>query len=75
VNKFNPSLMRGFRLSTWFVHELAARNARQSPDPISVRRPAVADYVRSARITNCVTIADKVAAEVERTLSAEAAHS
>ena len=73
VNKFNPSLMRGFRLSTWFVHEFGSTQCQAITQSDFGTASGVEDYVRSARITNCVTIADKVAAEVERTLWAEAA--
>ena len=72
VNKFNPSLMRGYRLSRWFVHEFGSTQCLAITQSDFGTASGVEDYVRSARITSCVTIADKVAAKVERTLSAQA---
>jgi len=71
VNKFNPSLMRGYRLSRWFAHEFGSTQCQAITQSDFGTASGVEDYVRNARITSCVAIADKVAAKVERMLSAE----
>ena len=73
VNKFNPSLMRGYRLSRWFVHEFGSTQCQAITQSDFATASGVEDYVRNARIASCATIADKVAAKVERMLAAEAA--
>ena len=75
VNKFNPSLMRGYRLSRWFVHEFGSTQCRAITHSDFATASGVEDYIGNTRIASCATIADKVAAKVERMLSAEAAAS
>jgi hypothetical protein len=71
VNKFNPSLMRGYRLSRWFVHEFGSTQCSAITQCDFATSSGVEAYVRSGQVTDCETIADKVAAKVERMLSAE----
>lgn len=72
VNKFNPSLMRGYRLSRWFVHEFGSTQCSEITQSDFATAAGVDEYVRSRRITRCMEITAKVADKVERTLSAEA---
>jgi len=72
VNKFNPSLMRGYRLSRWFAHEFGSTQCSAITQCDFATAQGVEQYVRDGRITGCMGIAEKVAAKVERMLSAEA---
>ena len=72
VNKFNPSLMRGYRLSRWFAHEFGSTQCREITQSDFATATGVEEYVSNARISDCMTIAEKVAAKVERMLAAEA---
>ncbi len=72
VNKFNPSLMRGYRLSRWFVHEFGSTQCREITGCDFGTASGVDDYLANGCITSCSAIAEKVAAKVERMLAAEA---
>jgi C_GCAxxG_C_C family probable redox protein len=72
VNKFNPSLMRGYRLSRWFVHEFGSTQCSAITRCDFATAQGVDRYVKDGRITGCMAIAEKVAAKVERMLAAEA---
>jgi C_GCAxxG_C_C family probable redox protein len=71
LNKFNPSLMRGYRLSKWFVHQFGSTQCRVITQCNFATASGVDDYISKDRITTCASIAEKVAAEVERMLDAE----
>jgi len=71
LNKFNPSLMRGYRLSRWFVHQFGSTQCRVITQCNFATASGVDDYISKDRITTCASIAEKVAAEVERMLDAE----
>ncbi len=72
VNKFNPSLMRGYRLSRWFEHEFGSTQCSAITQCDFSTVQGVDQYVEDGRITGCMAIAEKVAAKVERMLAAEA---
>ena len=72
VNKFNPSLMRGYRLSRWFEHEFGSTQCSAITQCDFATAQGVEQYVKDGRITGCMAIAEKVAAKVERMLAAEA---
>ncbi len=72
VNKFNPSLMRGYRLSRWFAHEFGSTQCREITQCDFSTAQGAEQYVEDGRITGCMEIAEKVAAKVERMLAAEA---
>jgi C_GCAxxG_C_C family probable redox protein len=71
INKFNPSLMRGYRLSRWFTHEFGSTQCRAITQCDFATPAGVDDYIGNSRITSCQAIAEKVAAKVERMLAAE----
>ncbi len=72
VNKFNPSLMRGYRLSRWFAHEFGSTQCSAITQCDFATAQGVEQYVKDGCITGCMGIAEKVAARVERMLAAEA---
>jgi len=71
LNKFNPSLMRGYRLSRWFAHEFGSTQCLAITQSDFATASGVEEYVRNQRIATCRAIAEKVAAKVEQMLAAE----
>jgi len=71
LNKFNPSLKRGYRLSKWFAHQFGSTQCRAITQCDFATAAGVDDYISNDRITTCESIAEEVAAQVERMLAAE----
>jgi hypothetical protein len=72
LNKFNPSLKRGYRLSRWFAHEFGSTQCRAITQCDFATADGVDDYISNDRISTCESIAEKVAAKVERMMTAGA---
>jgi C_GCAxxG_C_C family probable redox protein len=72
LNKFNPSLMRGYRLSRWFEREFGSTQCLAITQCDFATASGVEDYVRNDRIARCRGIAEKVAARVEQMLAGHA---
>lgn len=73
LNKFNPSLMRGYRLSRWFEHQFGSTQCLAITQSDFATASGVEEYVRNGRIATCREIAEKTAAKVEKMLAAERA--
>lgn len=71
LNKFNPSLVRGYRLSEWFEHEFGSTQCRVITQCDFATASGVEDYARNNSIAKCRAIAEKVADRVELMLTAE----
>jgi C_GCAxxG_C_C family probable redox protein len=71
LNKFNASLMRGYRLSRWFEHEFGSTQCLAITQCDFATGLGVEEYVRNDRLATCKAIAEKVAAKVEKMLAAE----
>ncbi len=72
LNKFNASLMRGYRLSRWFAHKYGSTQCQAITLCDFATLAGVEDYVRNDRIARCRGIAEKVAARVEQMLAGHA---
>ncbi len=71
LNKFNPSLRRGYRLSRWFAHQFGSTQCSAITQCDFATACGVDDYISNGRIATCESIAEQVAAKVERMLVAE----
>jgi C_GCAxxG_C_C family probable redox protein len=74
LNKFNASLMRGYRLSTWFAQEFGSTQCLAITQSDFATASGVDAYVRSDRVATCRDVAEKVAARVEQMLGPEEGH-
>jgi C_GCAxxG_C_C family probable redox protein len=72
LNKFNPSLSRGYRLSKWFVKEFGSTQCRAITQCDFSSTAGAEQYLKSDRITKCKEIAEKVAERVKQMLADEA---
>jgi C_GCAxxG_C_C family probable redox protein len=71
LNKFNPSLKRGYRLSRWFAHEFGSTQCNEITQCDFATAGGVNDYISNNRLATCQSITEKVAAKVERIIAAE----
>jgi len=69
LNKFNASLMRGYRLSEWFTQEFGSTQCLAITQCDFATASGVEAYVRNDRIATCRDIAEKVAVQVEQMLA------
>jgi C_GCAxxG_C_C family probable redox protein len=74
LNKFNASLMRGYRLSTWFAQEFGSTQCLAITQSDLATASGVEAYVNNDRIATCRDIAEKVAVRVEQILGPEDSH-
>jgi C_GCAxxG_C_C family probable redox protein len=65
LNKFNPSMNRGFRLSRWFASEFGSTQCRKITGCDFADPKGVADYVEGDQITRCRAIGCQVAEQVQ----------
>jgi len=65
LNKFNPSMNAGYRLSRWFASEFGSTQCRKITGCDFADPTGVADYVEGDQITKCRAIGCKVAEQVE----------
>lgn len=72
LNKFNASLMRGYRLSKWFVKEFGSTQCRAITGCAFSSPEGAEQYAKSGQVARCREIATKVADKVEQMLAAEA---
>ena len=71
LNKFNPSLIRGYRLSRWFVQEFGSTQCLAITQSDLATASGVEGYARNNRIASCKEVAARVAARVEHMLAVE----
>ena len=71
LNKFNASLMRGYRLSRWFEQEFGSTQCLAITQSDFATASGVDAYVRDNRIATCRNVAERVAAQVEQMLASE----
>ena len=69
LNKFNPSMNRGYRLSKWFKGEFGSTQCQAITGCDFSDSKGVSDYVESDRITKCRAIGCQVAEKVQMLLS------
>ncbi len=70
LNKFNPSMNRGHRLSRWFASEFGSTQCRKITGCDFADSQGVARYIESDQLTKCRAIGCRVAEQV-RTVLAE----
>ena len=69
LNKFNPSMNRGYRLSRWFANEFGSTQCRKITGCDFSDSKGVSDYVEGDRITKCRAIGCQVAEQVQLLLN------
>jgi C_GCAxxG_C_C family probable redox protein len=69
LNKFNPSMNRGYRLSKWFKGEFGSTQCQAITECDFADSKGVSDYVEGDRITKCRAIGCQVAEQVQMLLS------
>lgn len=69
INKFNRSMNRGYRLSRWFVKEFGSTQCQAITQCDFSDSTGVSNYVEGNLITNCKTIAAKVADKIQKILA------
>ena len=69
LNKFNPSMNRGYRLSRWFASEFGSTQCRKITGRDFSTSEGVSGYIDSDQITRCRGIGCRVAEEVELMLA------
>jgi len=69
INKFNGSVNRGKRLSTWFVKEFGSTQCQAITQCDFSDSTGVGNYIEGGRITRCTQIAEKVAGKVQQILA------
>jgi hypothetical protein len=70
LNKFNRSMIRGYRLSKWFVKEFSSTQCQAITQCDFSDSTGVCNYIDDDRITRCREIAGKVAYKVQKMLTA-----
>ena len=73
LNKFNPSMNRGYRLSKWFASEFGSTQCRKITGCDFSDPKGVSDYVEGDRITKCRAIGCRVAEQVQLMLARDRA--
>jgi hypothetical protein len=68
LNKFNPSMNRGFRLSRWFAGEFGSTQCRKITGCDFADPGGVSGYVEGDQLSRCRTIGCKVAEQVQSLL-------
>jgi len=71
LNKFNATLVRGYRLSEWFTQEFGSTQCLAITQCDFATASGVEAYVRNDRIATCRDITEKVAVRVEQMLAPE----
>jgi len=69
INKFNPSMNRGYRLSKWFVGEFGSTQCQAITGCDFSDPKGVSDYVEGGQVTRCRAIACQVAEKVQELLA------
>jgi C_GCAxxG_C_C family probable redox protein len=69
LNKFNPSMNRGHRLSKWFANEFGSTQCQKITGCDFSDSKGVSRYIDSDQITRCRAIGCKVAEQVQLLLS------
>lgn len=69
INKFNPSVNRGDRLSKWFVKEFGSTQCQAITQCDFSKSEGVWKYIADDRITRCKEMAEKVAEKVQQILA------
>jgi hypothetical protein len=68
LNKFNPSMNRGYRLARWFTNEFGSTQCRAITQCDFSNLAGVGGYIQNDWITKCRGIAEKVAGKVQEIL-------
>jgi C_GCAxxG_C_C family probable redox protein len=69
INKFNPSMNRGYRLSKWFSGEFGSTQCRAITGCDFSDPKGVSDYVEGGQIAKCRAIGCRVAEKVQEVLA------
>ena len=69
LNKFNPSMNRGFRLSRWFAGEFGSTQCRKITGCDFADPSGVSRYIDGDQLSRCRTIGCRVAEQVQSLLS------
>jgi len=69
LNKFNPSMNRGHRLSRWFANEFGSTQCQKITGCDFSDSGGVSEYIDGGLITRCRAIACRVAEQVELMLA------
>ena len=69
LNKFNPSMNRGYRLSRWFASEFGSTQCQLITGCDFAESKGVARYVESDQLTKCRALGCKVAEQVRMVLA------
>jgi C_GCAxxG_C_C family probable redox protein len=69
LNKFNPSMNRGFRLSRWFASEFGSTQCRKVTGCDFADPSGVSRYIDEDQVSRCRTIGCKVAEQVQALVS------
>ena len=73
LNKFNPSMNRGYRLSKWFVGEFGSTQCQAITGCDFSDPKGVSDYVEGDRIARCRAIGCRVAEKARAMLTSRPA--
>jgi hypothetical protein len=65
LNKFNPSMNRGYKLSKWFASEFGSTQCRKITGCDFADPKGVADYIDRDQVARCRAIGCKVAEQVQ----------
>jgi Putative redox-active protein (C_GCAxxG_C_C) len=68
LNKFNPSMNRGYRLSRWFANEFGSTQCRKITGCDFSDPKGVSDYAEGGQVTRCRAIGCQVAEKVRELL-------
>jgi hypothetical protein len=68
LNKFNPSMNRGYRLSKWFVKEFGSTQCQAVTGCDFSTQEGVSKYIEGDQVSRCRLIAKKVSEKVESEL-------
>jgi hypothetical protein len=69
LNKFNPSMNRGYRLSKWFASEFGSTQCRKITGCDFSDSKGVSDYIDGDQLAKCKAIGCQVAEKVQSLLS------
>jgi hypothetical protein len=69
LNKFNPSMNRGFRLSRWFAGEFGSTQCRKITGCDFADPGGVSGYIDGDQLSRCRTIGCRVAEQVQSLLA------
>jgi hypothetical protein len=68
LNKFNPTMNAGFRLSRWFANEYGSTQCRKITGCDFAAAKGVSDYIDGGGVARCRTIGCRVAEQVKMLL-------